>query len=150
MIYTFKRVGGMLAMMLVELLLFVLFLLFYLDIVWVSWDSANALYVLLGLVPIFLLTLGVFLKNKSVLTKVIASPNFVEAKLIDKKQIGMFHRKILIWTYEYSNQKERTRKSYWSTVEIRKINRGDSFVLAIDEKHSYFPIVKNDSMKSEM
>ena len=142
MIFSFKRVGLLLSLMFVELFLIILFFLFYAKILWANWDTSMALYVLVVLIPIFMLTSYLFIKNKNDIKRVIASTNFVKAKITNKKQIGRLNRKIIIWSYEYQINDKIINKNYWNFVEVRKLNIGDSFSLAVVENIPYFPITE--------
>ncbi|MHC5229496.1 hypothetical protein ACYSNW_14625 [Enterococcus sp. LJL99] len=146
-IYTFKRITGLLSLMFVEIFLAIFFLLTYKKILWVSWDSSLSIYFLIAIGLIFLVTLYIFLKTRQKLSKIIASTIVVEAKLINKKQFSYSNRKLIIWKYEYLVNNEKVHSKYWSVVMLRDLEIGDSFRLAIDpenQKCSYFPLlIKN-------
>lgn len=132
--------------MFVETLLTILFTLTHTKILWVSWDSSLSIFILIGNTLLFLVTLLVFLKNKKKLSKIIDSTIVTEAKLIDKKQFSYSHRKLIIWTYEYLSNNEKIQSKYWSTIMLRDLEIGDSFLLAIDptnQKCSYFPLIRD-------
>lgn len=138
----FKRIALLQALMFLEIFIFIIFILFYTELLWVSWDSTKAIYTVLAIIPIFLLTLFTYLKTRKVLSNITNRTTTVEATLINKKKINLVQRKVFIWTYEYKVNKITYKKTYWSTVNIRDLESGESFQLAVDPQNhekNYFP-----------
>lgn len=144
MSFVFKRVMIPIALLIVEIFMFILFLMSYTKILRVNWDTSNLIYMLIGMGILSVITLFIFLKNKKNIENVRQSKTFVKATLTDKKQIGMFHRKIIIWSYEFIVDNKKFNKTYWNFVEVRKIDIGDYFYLAIDSGNDYFPLIQNE------
>lgn len=97
-----------------------------------------------------MLSLYLFLISKKKLADIFNHILFTEAKLLDKKQLGLGYRRINIWTYEYTVKNQNVKKSYWHFVNIKEIEAGNTFMLAIDakdKKKSYFSLTEKDLSK---
>lgn len=142
MMFLFKRVSLLLSLMVVEILVLIVFILFYTKILWVSWDSTKAIYTILAIIPIFIITLSIYLKVRKHLANIVNTTVRIDATLINKKKLRLLQRSLFFWTYEYERNKITYKKTYWSLVEIRELEIGDSFILAVNPDYSeksYFP-----------
>lgn len=144
MIFLFKRIVGLIALLIVEFILFILFALFYTKALWTNWNSDNSLYVLIAIVIAFILTLFLLIRNKNALSLIEKEKKFVEAKLTNKKQFGKMQRQLFIWQYTYIIDGKQKKSLYWHVNAIRELNVNDTFLLAINPnnpKMNYFPFV---------
>ncbi len=142
MIYLFKRVGLLLSLMVVEILVWIVFILFYTELLWVSWDSTKAIYTIVAIIPIFILTLAIYLRVRKELSNIVNTTISIDATLTNKNRIRLLQRSLFFWTYEYERNRIIYRKTYWSLADIRELEIGDSFVLAVNPDNyekSYFP-----------
>ena len=142
MVYLFKRVGLLLSLMVVEILVWIVFILVYTELLWVSWDSTKAIDTIVAIIPIFILTLAIYLNVRKELSNIVNTTISIDVTVINKKRRRLFQRSLFLGTYEYERNRLIYKKPYWSLADIRELEIGDSFILAVtpdNYEKSYFP-----------